>query len=338
MRFFTGMLWRLTIVNTVLLCGASALADTPASLTAERLDFHMENDATARTDNQYSAGGKLSVLYSMHGDMAETLKLPLLHDPRRTQMVSFLLAHQIYTPEDTRNPDLVPNDRPYAGWLYFGAGRHQASSTQLDSLTLTVGIIGKLSGAQAVQSAFHRLTGKTDLQGWDHQLDNEPGIILSYHHKWRFTPEPFERIETDIIPFIGGNLGNVHTDMSAGATLRIGRNIPEDFGLASIDIGGENGIPIHNENKRPALLPSWCLLFHISLSGSAVARNIFLDGNTFSDSHSVDKHTLVGSFGYGVSIRHKHYTLAYTHLQYTKQYTTEPSQHKIGTLVFSYRY
>ena len=334
MRFFSGLFWHLTIVSTVIPCGASALADAPASLTAERFDFYMENDATAHTDRQYSAGGKLSALYTMHGDMAESLKLPLLHDPHRSQMVSFLLAHQIYTPEDTRSPDPIPDDRPYAGWFYFGAGRHQAGSTQLDSLTLTVGIVGKLSGAEAAQSAFHRLTGKTDFQGWDHQLDNEPGIILSYHRKWRFTPEPFGRVETDIIPFIGGNIGNVHTDMSAGATLRIGRNIPQDFGLASIDIGGENGIPVPDAKKRSGS----GLLFHISFSGTAVARNIFLDGNTFSDSHSVEKHILVGSFGFGASLCHQHYTLTYTHLQYTKQYTTQPSQHKIGTLVFSYRF
>jgi lipid A 3-O-deacylase len=36
----------------------------------------------------------------------------------------------------------------------------------------------------------------------------------------------------------------------------------------------------------------WCLF--ASFEGRAVARNIFLDGNTFTDSHSIDKKTFVG--------------------------------------------
>ena len=35
---------------------------------------------------------------------------------------SFSIGQNIYTPEDISNPELILDDRPYAGWLYLGFG------------------------------------------------------------------------------------------------------------------------------------------------------------------------------------------------------------------------
>jgi hypothetical protein len=45
---------------------------------------------------------------------------------------------------------------------------------------------------------------------------------------------------------------------------------------------------------------SWYLF--AAVEGRAVARNIFLDGNTFEDSRSVDKKPLVGDLSAGVAL------------------------------------
>ena len=42
--------------------------------------------------------------------------------------------------------------------------------------------------------------------------------------------------------------------------------------------------------------------FYVAAQGRAVGRNIFLDGNTFEDSRSVDKKNLVGDLSAGVAL------------------------------------
>ena len=50
---------------------------------------------------------------------------------RFSRQSDFILGQSIFTPEDITNPNLIVNDRPYAGWLYFGIGlikRHKSGS------------------------------------------------------------------------------------------------------------------------------------------------------------------------------------------------------------------
>ena len=67
--------------------------------------------------------------------------------------------------------------------------------------------------------------------------------------------------------------------------MRFGLSPIADFGSSSIDIGGENGIPIRTNCLCPVHEP-WSFTFNLALAGKVVGRNIFLDGNSFSDSHS----------------------------------------------------
>ena len=105
----------------------------------------------------------------------------------------------------------------------------------------------------------------------------------------------------DIITHYGASLGNVITQANAGFELRAGWNVPKDFGETLLGRSGNTNAP-NNEGKI-----RWDEGFSIYLftgvDGKVVGRNIFLDGNTFSDSHSVDKETFVGDWVAGSSIR-----------------------------------
>src|SRR3546814_13149223 len=54
--------------------------------------------------------------------------------------------------------------------------------------------------------------------------------------------------------------------------------------------------------------------------GRAVARNIFLDGNTFQDSPSVDKEVLVGDLSAGVVMTFGDLRLSYVQVLRTKEF------------------
>ena len=69
-----------------------------------------------------------------------------------------------------------------------------------------------------------------------------------------------------------------------------------------------------------------------------VARNIFLDGNTFSDSHSVDKKLLVGSATAGLAVAWKGARIALTHVWRTKEFDGQDQPDRFGSLSVSVRF
>lgn len=303
----------------------------------ERTNFYFENDAFFNTDNQYSFGFKLSNVYFVPKVEYQWLKIPFIHKSKEAHFVSMGISQQMYTPKDIESSKLIVDDRPYAGWLYLEFGLYQSTKAQLDSLTLQFGIIGENSGAEFVQRKVHELIGSQVPNGWNNQLNNELGVNLIYQHKWRFVPEPVFTIESNIVPFVEATLGNVKTQVSTGALMRFGLNPIEDFGSSSIDVGGENGIPIRTNCLCPQYKP-WSFTLNFAFAAKAVAHNIFLDGNSFSESHSVEKENFIAYVSYGFSARYEHFAIDYVLTSYSRQYKTEEKNHEYGSILFSYLY
>jgi len=73
---------------------------------------------------------------------------------------SFSLGQNIFTPEDTAATQLIPEDRPYAGWLYMGFGMVANQGTKrYDKLELEIGVVGPYAFAEDVQTFWHSLLG-----------------------------------------------------------------------------------------------------------------------------------------------------------------------------------
>lgn len=58
----------------------------------------------------------------------------------------------------------------------------------------------------------------------------------------------------------------------------------------------------------------------VGIDGRAVARNIFLDINTFRDSRSVDKDPLVGDLQFGIAVTWKNVRPGCTHVLRTREF------------------
>ena len=69
-------------------------------------------------------------------------------------------------------------------------------------------------------------------------------------------------------------------------------------------------------------IPLHCFGWYLfpGIEGRAVARNIFLDGNTFRDSRNVDKEPLVGDLQFGIAITWRNLRLGYTHVLRTREF------------------
>ena len=293
-----------------------------------------ENDYFSGEDRDYTNGVRFSWLSSEKNtpqweqDLAGIL--PLTDEGNKR--VSIAVGQNIYTPQNKLSETTIPGDRPYAGWLYGSVGMVSDTGKTLDNAMITVGVVGPLSFAEETQRAFHNIISDKQPKGWAHQLKNEPGIVLTYERKWKeFVELSSSGLEADIMPHIGVNLGNINTDAAIGATFRLGFDLPADYGPPRI---------------RPSLpgsdffVPSEDLGGYLftTIGERAVARNIFLDGNTFVDSPSVDKNIMVGSLQAGAVITNGNSRFSYTQVFMTKEYKTQASPSQFGTLTYSYRF
>ena len=215
---------------------------------------------------------------------------------RRYQII---LGQSIFTPEDTSTEDPDPEDRPYAGWAYGGVSLIQDTDRRrLDNVELLVGIVGPAAQGRPTQNDWHQFIGVDTANGWDRQLHNEPGFMLTYERKYRFIQPIAGGLAVDAIPEAGVTLGNVMTYGEVGTMLRFGRNLEADYGPNRIR-PSLSGTSYFNADY---LEDPFGFYFYVGAQGRAIAQNIFLDGNTWRDSRSVDKEHFVGDLTGGVAL------------------------------------
>lgn len=199
---------------------------------------------------------------------------------------------------------------------------------QLDLLVLTLGVIGPASQAEQAQKFVHKITASPQPQGWDTQLKNELGILLTYQRSWReLATSTLAGLDLDLTPHTGGALGNVYTYANAGLTLRYGKSLPLDYGPPRI----QPSVP-GSGLFTPADNFGW--YFFAGFEGRAVARNIFLDGNTFQSNRSVTKEPF-GDLQGGIVITWHGVRLSYTHVVRTREFKTQGANDQFGAFSVS---
>jgi lipid A 3-O-deacylase len=313
-----------------------ARADDPGYI----ISIQFENDFFGGgTDRHFSHGTRIECLtppIQVITDAAD--KLPWFRSERARSPTdefeargSLSLGQNIYTPEDTTSSQLIRDDRPYAGWLYLGFGLVANQGTKrYDKLELEIGLVGPYSFAEDVQTFWHSLFGLQVPKGWNNQLKTEPGAVLYYEQTRRVERQNVGfGLDVDMLPHFGGALGNVFTYGAAGITFRIGSELSDDFGPPRI----RPSLP-GSAYFRPEKGFNWYLF--AGLEGRAVLHNIFLDGNTFTDSHSVDKKPFVGDLQAGLVVQWNRFRISYTQIFRTKEFDGQDSGDIYGSVSLSY--
>ncbi len=337
----------------VLFAYAPALAQSEEvePLDGEECVFNvqLENDLFGSgADNHYTQGLRFSYVFPVKTDSRKRKCIPFEDEFRtvantasapirdflttRNNRISLLFGQNIFTPDDITRTDLIADDRPYAGWLYVGAGWVSERGTNgggyMDNLEINVGVVGPLSLAEQTQTWWHEVIDTREPRGWDHQLKNEPGLLISYERKWPIDLREGLGYKLELTPSLGGAVGNVYTYASVGGMLRYGYKVPEDYGPPTIRPGLQ-GSGFFQRRKE------WGWYLFAGVEGRAVARNIFLDGNTFRDSHSVDKKPLVADLQVGLVMTYDRYRFGFTNIFRTKEFDGQKRIDEFGSINFS---
>jgi len=74
------------------------------------------------------------------------------------------------------------------------------------------------------------------------------------------------------------------------------------------------------------------------LDSRLVLRDIFLDGNSFKDSHSVDKKYFVADLMVGIAVYYQEFKFSYGYTFRTKEFEEQQDPYGFGSFTISFSY
>ena len=323
--------------------GMALAQDTDEPEDKGVLSLTVENDSlSSGADRNYTSGirlGYVSPAERVPGWLRGAGGFTRAISDSEPDFWGIAVGQSIFTPEDINAAVAPPDQHPYAGWLYvqisLGAEEDRSDGRMpryMDNYELELGITGPSALGEEAQRGIHQWLGAPDPQGWDSQLNDEVAFAVSFDRRWRalrLFGDYFGGLEADLTPSAGATLGTLRTEAHVGLAARIGQRIDSDYGPPRVrpSLAGA-------EHFRGGPF-SWSIF--AGVQGRAVAHNLFLDGNTFEDSASVDRNPYVADFQTGFSISGGAVRLAYTYVWRTEEFETQPTRQDFGALSLSVR-
>lgn len=332
-------LW-LAIVGTV-----TCLAATVPASAAQKVLYSLteENDSIFTTQDRHYTQGLLFARTAVAdpGSFWDRMGTGFSHlpgwlgaGPAVARHYTFpLFGQSMFTPTDITSPTPDSADRPYAGWLYIGAGLSQRdASGRTDDLQLLVGVVGPSALAMQVQNGFHEIFGFHKADGWGHQLRDEPALLVSYQTTWDQALPHLGPISTDLLPSVGVVAGNVLTYGALSFTLRLGQGLTAGAPARTI-APGLSGSGWFDPSLMNGPVAWW---IYGGLQGRAVARNIFLQGNSWRTSASVPMRRLVADEDVGVAVLFRlGLRVDVSYIRRSKEFFGQENDDRIGSITVS---
>jgi lipid A 3-O-deacylase len=341
----------IALLSLIVVIPLPAMAEVENPAGPKTFSFYLENDAFAGTDRHYTSGLRLTWLspyltdYLEHSRLPEWShpvieRLPFINKPGYRRATYFSIGQKIYTPEDIHRSDLIEEDRPYAGLAYLAVGFQGKNALHMDTFEFELGIVGPHSYAEDLQTRLHEWIHSPVPRGWDNQLNDEVVVGAVYMHKNKLLHSGLgSGVNYDFIPHVGGGIGNLKTYVNAGAQFRVGWNLPNDFGTFLIRPGCECNAPI--DERDPRFFPprrSFGIHSFIGLDAIMVFHDILLDGNTFQESHSVDKKLFTADIMAGFSFIFSRFKMSYAYVYRTKEFENQRKANIFGAITISFTY
>lgn len=304
--------------------------------------FVLENDVLGerKEDRDYTNGFKLTWMSAPATTPAWTRRLfawgdrvfsdgSTVQDPR----IEFEFGQSMFTPKNLRLAVPDPRDRPYAGLLYGAVGlvgkRDDGSFEQFQGV---FGVVGPASKAEQVQREFHKLIGGQDPKGWGTQISNRfAGELRFQRTEPTRTIYRRNRFAAEGAPHWGASLGNLTTALNAGYSVRVGVNLPEDFGPPRVypSLPGSGYFV-------PTAAFGWYLFGGVE--ARYVARSMVLDEPSTLGTH-VTRQPWVLDAQYGVAAYWDDFRAAFTLVTRSREFKEWDSRvSSFGALSLTWRY
>ena len=319
-----------------LCCLFALLGLAVAPLTAEESKWFavtVDNDLLVGNDNGYTNG--LYFSWFKVGDqndrqkphwLAAPLSWSLDVESAKTSLQVYSVGQTMVTPEDITIENPPINDIPYAGALLFSYTYIAVEDTHTDSVGTVIGIVGPSSGAEATQKGVHDLIGADDPLGWDTQLKDEIVFQVSRARLWRTWRASDDRMDLLLIGDAG--LGTLSSYVASAMLFRLGDDLGRTFTTPLL---------INTRSANPAAIKGgWYLFAGVRLE--YIFNAIYTDGNTYSDSRSIDYDQ--SQIGLTTGLAYSWENVSITFALYESNISDETTRDitRFGTLTYGWQY
>ena len=337
----------------VLIAASSALAQSQDTLAPEtqpsvaekggrrasgalRLTGFYENDSehlkpNNSTDRHYTGGGALAFQWQSIEVNELVSAIPYFGNEfapdtlGTSYSLGFVASLQVYTPDDLASHAPIYDDRPYASLAYGGLVIQRANRSAdvpvFEHFELDLGTIGRASRGGTTQEWLHQNFSAQYPEGWDYQAKDDFGGDFKFLRRWRFDLASEGAMPTlQLIPEAGVTAGTMHINASAGATLRYGWYMPDDFGPSRVRYVGDFTRPL--DRRTPGrLLGGYVFL---RPGGRVVGHDSTIDGSYFRTSPvELNSQVFVAEIATGVAVQFLHYF----EVAYYQTYTSPEFMH-----------
>lgn len=316
-----------------------ALLAVPVS-AQDSFTFTFENDVFTGGDGHYTAGlglswaeGDIDSLH--HPDMPGWLgklgrQFGLAEEDDR-YIVSQQLQYAMSTPVDISQSAPIKDDLPYVGFFGWRGTIHRTVADVDDQLSLVLGLVGPAVGAGQVQRFIHELTNSEKPQGWDNQIDNELVARLGWRRAWRLYSRSQDGLEGDVIGIADVGAGNLESSVGTGVVVRVGTDLAASFPTVSY-LQGREGNPLIGTSRD-----DWFV--YLGVDARWTFNNIFINGNTFGDSHSsVTLDHPGGALVAGWHWSIDGWSLDFTYARTTQQFREAKGTDAFGSMALTWRW
>jgi len=272
------------VVMNCLLIGATLLTSMNGYAKADWMSVTLDNDFFVNEDNGYTNGLYVSSYeideapsFVPNPDVwVKPFMWSMPSGPALTTVKAHSLSQTLMTPSDLTLTNPPEGSFPYAGLLSYTNTYISVSADYADKISTTLGVVGPLALGKQTQKTIHKMIGAQDPKGWDTQLKNEPVFMISRSRTWRAWVS--ESGNMDLLVGGGVNVGTIRSGVNSGVVWRYGNRMENSF--ASVLLSS-------NRISNPIAIDHGWFVFAGALF-SYDFNQIFMDGNTFRDSRSID--------------------------------------------------
>ncbi|MBV33995.1 MAG: hypothetical protein CMP47_00770 [Rickettsiales bacterium] len=300
----------------------------------------LENDLFAGKDGGYTNGIGYSWGYGPYTDFSESNAPSWLVDmgeflfidasDDKEKAVSYSIFQGMQTPEDIESEELIENDLPYAGLLGWRGTLYAWDNDVADQFSLIMGMVGPASLAKDTQKAVHHITGSDKPRGWKNQLHNEFVFSVTGQRSWRFAVGNGDGMGMDFLTFASASAGTYNSEVATSAMFRYGSGLEQSFPAVSI-LPGRDINPLAGAESE-----------HFYMFFGAQARyafnDIFVDGNTFRDSHSVTLKHEGFILSTGAVWSWQQWGMIFSLAETSSTFEERPGKARFGSLSINYRF
>ena len=146
------------------------------------LRFYYDNDFFGGTDRYYSQGINFEIVHPAIGNFFLT-KL-LIQSPCKQTKFGIALEHEGFTPTRIKQAEILSDDRPYAGSMFFKFFSIVNDPIQNSRVTsaLSLGVLGPMAGSKELQRGIHEVVRFDEPNGWKNQIQND--ILVNYEFEY----------------------------------------------------------------------------------------------------------------------------------------------------------